>query len=136
LIYDLQITIYDLSGMTKQELQERFKQYAIRVAYLVLKLPYNVVSKNYADQLNRSASGAAANYRAALRAKSTADFLNKLKIVEEELDESLFFFELVQEINPTCKADIALLAKEGTELLAITVSAITTIRKKLAVKKS
>jgi len=70
---------------------------------IVLKLPYNIVNKNYSDQLNRSASSSAANYRAALRGKSTADFLNKLKIVEEELDESLFFFELIEIINPGLK---------------------------------
>ena len=70
--------------MNKYELKERFKQYAINVAFLVLKLPYNIVNKNYSDQLNRSASGAAANYSASLRAKSTPDFINKLKIVEEE----------------------------------------------------
>lgn len=77
--------------MTKAELRERFKKYAIAVARFVLKLPYNIVNKNYADQLNRSASSAAANYSASLRAKSVADFINKFKIVEEELDESLFF---------------------------------------------
>ena len=80
--------------MTKEALKERFRQYAINVARFVLKLPYNLVNKNYADQLNRSASSAAANYRASLRAKSTADFIDKFKIVEEELDESLFFLSL------------------------------------------
>ena len=62
--------------MTKAQLRERFKQYAIVVARFVLKLPYNVVNKNYADQLNRSASSSAANYSASLRAKSSADFIN------------------------------------------------------------
>lgn len=78
--------------MTKEVLKERLKKYAIETAFLVLKLPYHIVNKNYSDQLNRSASSAAANYQAALRGKSAADFLNKLKIVEEELDETLFFF--------------------------------------------
>jgi four helix bundle protein len=116
--------------MNKHELSERFKQYAIKVAFFVLKLPYNIVNKNYSDQLNRSASGAAANYRAAIRAKSTADFLNKLKIVEEELDESLFFFELVEIINPSVKDEISILHVEGNELLSIVVASIRTIRNK------
>ena len=116
--------------MTKQELRERFKQYAIKVAFFVLKLPYTIVNKNYADQLNRSASGAAANYSASLRAKSNADFLNKFKIVEEELDESLFFFELVETLNPTFKSDITILYKEGNELLSIIVASLNTLRKK------
>lgn len=122
--------------MDKHELKERFKQYAIKVAFLVLKLPYNAVNKNYSDQVNRAASSSAANYRAALRAKSTADFLNKLKIVEEELDESLFFFELIEIINPSFKNEISVLYCEGNELLSIIVSSITTIRNKQPVKKS
>jgi four helix bundle protein len=122
--------------MNKQELMERFKQYALAVARLVLKLPYNIVNKNYSDQLNRSASGAAANYRAALRGKSTADFLNKFKIVEEELDETLFFEELIEAMNPAFKDEITVLHKEGSELLAIIVSSINTIRLKQKNNKS
>lgn len=122
--------------MTKQELQQRFKEYAIKTAFLVLKLPYNIVNKNYSDQLNRAASSSAANYRAALRAKPTADFLNKLKIVEEELDEALFFLELIEVINPTFKSKIAELSKEADELLSIIVSSITTIRNKHPMNKS
>ena len=116
--------------MTKAQLRERFKQYAIVVARCVLKLPYNVVNKNYADQLNRSASSSAANYSASLRAKSSADFINKFKIVEEELDESLFFFELVEANNPTLSEEIKILSKEGNELLSIIVSSLKTLRLK------
>ena len=116
--------------MTKEQLKERFKQYAISVAFFVLKLPYNVVNKNYSDQLNRAASGAAANYRASLRAKSNPDFINKFKIVEEELDESLFFLELIEIINPEFKTHIGSLYSEGNELLSIIVSALKTLRQK------
>ena len=120
--------------MTKKELLERFKQYAINVAFFVLKLPYNIVNKNYSDQLNRSASSAAANYRASLRAKSNPDFLNRFKIVEEELDESLFFFELIEEINPSFKKEISPLSKEGNELLSIIVASLKTLRIKQSQK--
>lgn len=116
--------------MTKEILKESLKQYAIKTAFLILRLPYNIVNKNYSDQLNRSASSAAANYRAALRGKSAADFLNKLKIVEEELDETLFFFEMIEEINPSFKEDIQPLYKEGNELLSIIVASIITLRNK------
>ncbi|MFL5789306.1 MAG: four helix bundle protein [Flavisolibacter sp.] len=122
--------------MTKYELKERFKKYAINVAFFVLKLPYNIVNKNYSDQLNRSASGAAANYSAALRAKSAPDFLNKLKIVEEELDESVFFFELIEAVNPKEGLKIKELRKEGTELLAIIIKSITTLRSKQIVNRN
>jgi four helix bundle protein len=113
--------------MTKDQLKERFKQYAISVAFFVLKLPYNVVNKNYSDHLNRAAS---ANYRASLRAKSNPDFINKFKIVEEELDESLFFLELIEIINPEFKTHIGSLYSEGNELLSIIVSALKTLRQK------
>jgi len=116
--------------MTKTELRNRFKQYAIAVARFVLKLPFNSVNKNCADQLSRSASSAAANYSASLRAKSPADFINKFKIVEEELDESLFFFELTEAINPNFTEEINTLSKEGTELLSIIVSSLKTLRSK------
>lgn len=116
--------------MTKSELRERFKQYAIAVARFVLKLPFNTVNKNYADQLTRSASSSAANYSASLRAKSPADFINKFKIVEEELDESLFFFELTEAINPAYSEEIKKLSKEGNELLSIIVSSLKTLRTK------
>ena len=135
-IGDLRFTIYDVrfkgefDAMNKYELKERFKQNAIKTAFFVMKLPFNIVNKNYSDQLNRSASGAGANYSAALRGKSTADFLNKLKIVEEELDESLFFLELIEAVNPALKDEIAILTKEKSELLAIIVSTIKTLRSK------
>ena len=116
--------------MTKEELKNRTKHYALSVARLVLKLPYNIVNKNYADQCNRSASSSAANYRAALRAKSNADFINKFKIVEEELDESIFFLEMIEELNPTLKKEIGTLHKEANELLSIIVASLNTLRKK------
>jgi four helix bundle protein len=57
------------------------------------------LNRNYTSQIIRSSSSLGANYRAVRRAKSTADFINKLKIVEEKLDESLFFLELLEEFN-------------------------------------
>ncbi|MGI8951493.1 MAG: four helix bundle protein [Chitinophagaceae bacterium] len=115
--------------MTKEELKKRLKQYALSVARLVLKLPYNTVNKNYSDQCNRAASSAAANYRAACRAKSNADFINKLKIVEEELDESLFFEEMIEYINSTFSEEIQTIYKEGNELLSIIVASLNTLRR-------
>ncbi len=114
--------------MTKQELSERLKQFTIGVGRLTLLLPYNNLNKNYSNQIIRCSSSSAANYRAALRGKSTADFINKLKIVEEELDESLFFLELIQEFNPEFDQKIVALHKEGNELLSIIVASLKTLR--------
>ena len=107
---------------------QRTKNYAISNAKLVLSISSNVVNRNYADQC-RSASSTGANYRAACRAKSKADFINKLKIVEEELDETLFFLELLVELNIELKEKVTPIYKEGNELLSIIVAAINTLRK-------
>ncbi|WP_316832913.1 four helix bundle protein [Pedobacter aquatilis] len=122
--------------MNSELLKNRTKAFSIAVASLINKLPVNIVNKNYANQLIRSSSSVGANYRAACRAKSTADFLNKLKIVEEELDESMFFLELLEEFNIQMKDDILSNWKEGNELLAIVVASIITVRKKEQDRKS
>ncbi|MFD0792937.1 four helix bundle protein [Mucilaginibacter litoreus] len=116
--------------MNKQDMLSRTKQYAIANAKLILGISMNVVNRNYCDQLARSASSTGANYRAACRAKSKADFINKLKIVEEELDESMFFLELLVELNAELKEKITPIYKEGNELLSIIVAAINTLRSK------
>lgn len=100
------------------------------MALLINELPKNTINVPYCNQLIRSSSSAGANYRAACRAKSTADFINKLKIVEEELDESVYFLELLHYFNPVIKDRFTLLMKEGNELLAITVASLKTSRKK------
>ncbi len=82
--------------MNSETLKQRTKAYSISIAKLISNLPYNVINKNYSNQLVRCSSSVGANYRAACRAKSTADFINKLKIVEEELDETMFFLELLK----------------------------------------
>lgn len=81
--------------MSIEKLKQRYKDFAIKVAELIRELPVNNINNPYCNQLIRSSSSAAANYRAACRGKSTSDFINKLKIVEEELDEAIFFLELL-----------------------------------------
>lgn len=113
-----------------QDLKKRHKQFAIDVAELLLQLPKSTVNNAYSNQLIRSSSSPGTNYRAACRAKSTADFINKLKIVEEELDESMYFLELLHHFNPDLRQGINPLVKESEELLAITISSIKTVRNK------
>ena len=69
------------------------------------------------------------NYRATRRAKSKADFINKFKIVEKETDEALYFLELIVEFNKDKRSKIALLYKEGEEILKIIVASLKTLRK-------
>ena len=93
-------------------MMNRTKQFAIDCGHLILSLPNNIINNAYSAQLIKSGSSVGANYRATRRAKSNADFINKFKIVEEEIDESLFFLELIVEFNKDLRNKIAILFKE------------------------
>ncbi len=84
---------------------KRTKQFAVDCGHLILSLDPNPVNRAYSAQLIRSSSSVGANYRATRRAKSIADFINKFKIVEEELNESLFFMELFVEFKKRQKRE-------------------------------
>jgi len=103
-------------------------QFAINVGLLIQQLPKSTINAAYSNQLVRCSSSPGANYRAACRGKSTADFVNKLKIVEEELDESIYFLELLEYFIPDFRSAIEKLIKEGNKLLAITVTSIKNTR--------
>jgi four helix bundle protein len=81
----------------KQELLGRTKQFALRIIKLVNALPNTLVGRKIGDQLLRSGTSVGANYRAACRGRSKAEFIAKLGVVEEEADESAFWMELIME---------------------------------------
>ena len=114
--------------MNAEEMKLRTKQYAISIGHLISELDKNDLNRNYMNQLIRCSSSVAANYRAVRRAKSKADFLSKLKIVEEELDESLFFLEMLLEFNQAKKEKIITIHSEGEQLLRIIVATINAVR--------
>lgn len=114
-----------------QDLKQRTFNNAVTVWKLILDLPYSTVNKEYFRQFVRCSSFVGTNYRAARRAKSDADFINKLKIVEEESDESVYFLELLREFNASFKDRITELILEGTEILKIIVSSINTTRARI-----
>jgi four helix bundle protein len=116
--------------MDKDTMKKRTKQFAIDCGHLINSLPQSDLNRNYSNQLIRSSGSVAANYRAAIRAKSTADFINKLKIVEEEQDESLLWLELLAEFNKEKREKFISIYKEGEELLKIIVASIKTSRNK------
>ena len=116
----------EIKAMDKTEFKKRTKTFAINIGRFCLSLPYSKVVRHYEDQIIRSSASVGANYRAACRAKSKADFINKLRIVEEEADESLYFLELILEFHPAKKEEVITLHKEGNELLAMIVSSINT----------
>lgn len=114
--------------MDSEEMKRRTKLFAINVAKLSQKLPDTQINKAYKGQIIRSSSSVGANYRASRRAKSKSDFINKLKIVEEELDESLFFLEMLIEFNKPFEGEMNELYTEGETLLKIIVSSIISSR--------
>ncbi|WP_116768949.1 four helix bundle protein [Maribacter litoralis] len=109
-----------------QDLKKRTKQFAVDCWLFCKQVPRSRELDAWVRQLIRSSSSVGANYRASQRAKSTADFINKLKIVEEEIDESAYWLELFLEVNSERKEEITILHKEAKELLAIIVASIKT----------
>jgi four helix bundle protein len=114
--------------MTADELKLRTKTYANRVVKLCSALPNNWVAQTLGRQLLRSGTSVGANYRAVCRAKSKLDFINKLRIVEEECDESLFWMELLVDNEIVALSRLRNLMKEGSQILAIIVSSAKTAR--------
>ncbi len=112
--------------MDKVQLQNRTKSFAIRVFKLAEKLPKSKGAEVITYQLIKASSSVAANYRAVCRAKSKADFINKLKIVEEESDESLFWLEFISDLELIHKKLLKNLIKEADELLSIFNAALKT----------
>jgi len=105
--------------MNKTELQDRTKNFALRVLRLTDRLPNTVGGRALANQLARSATSISANYRAACRARSHAEFSSKLGTVAEEADESLHWLELIRDGSFVPEKRIASLLAEADELTAI-----------------
>ncbi len=105
--------------MNKEELKRRTKQFALVIIKLVEELPHNRSGNAIANQLIRSGTSVAANYRSACRARSNADFISKITVVEEESDETLFWLELISESNMIEKTNLEPLLIEANELTAI-----------------
>lgn len=116
--------------MTQQEMKERTKRFALRIIKLVDTLPSTTSSQVIGKQLLRSGTSVGANYRSACRANSTADFIFKLAIVEEEADESIYWMELLVEANLVKGSLLVSLMSEANEIVAIVVSSIKTSKRK------
>ena len=112
-------------------MKKRTFDFAVSVAKTIEHLPNTIVNRAYFNQIVRSSSSVGANYRASQRAKSARDFINKLKIVEEETDETIYFLQLLAELNKEKMNLIEPLVNEGFEILKIIVASINTARTKL-----
>ena len=116
--------------MNADDFKNRTKAYALRVVRFFEALPKDVTSSVLGRQLLRSGTSVGANYRAACRAKSRADFISKMENVEEECDESLYWMELLVESGRIKQALVNDLTKEGNEILALVVASINTARER------
>ncbi|MBP2832622.1 four helix bundle protein [Aquimarina sp. U1-2] len=111
-----------------KDMKLRTKKFAIDCWKLCSQLPKSREYNNLVFQLLKSSSSVGANWRASQRPKSNADFINKLKIVEEEADESCFWLEVLIEITDREVSEANRLLKEADELLRITVASINTVK--------
>ncbi len=114
--------------MTEAQMKDRTKQFALRVMKLVDALPKTTGGRALGGQLVRSGTSVAANYRAACRARSVADFANKISIVEEEADESSLWMELIMESGLIQRGKVAELHDESEQLVAMMVASRKTAR--------
>lgn len=108
--------------MTEDELKRRTKQFALRILKLISALPKTTAGRTIGSQLARSGTSVPANYRAACRGRSKAEFISKLGVVEEEADESAFWLELIIEGGLLKKELVEPLWCEANELVAIMTS--------------
>jgi four helix bundle protein len=115
--------------MTTEELKQRTFKFGLRVVNAVEALPKTETAKILGRQLLRSGTSVGANYRAAARARSRADFVAKLGVVEEECDESAYWIEMIIARNLLKKGRLNRLLIEANELLAIIVASIKTARR-------
>jgi len=116
--------------------QKRTKELALRIIRLVRALPTEPEADVIGRQLLRCGTSVGANYRAACRAKSPADMINKLKIVEEEADETLYWLELLTEAEVMPAARLQDLIQETDEIVAMTVASLNTLRSRTTNRQS
>lgn len=106
-------------GIDAEALKQRTREFALQVFKLVDALPRSKSVEIIGNQLARAASSIGANYRAACRGRSKADFISKIGIVEEEADETQYWLELLMDMGKTNQQEIITLLEEAKELKAI-----------------
>ncbi len=116
--------------MDEQDLKERTKQFALQVMKLVDSLPSTDSGRAIANQLVRAGTSVGANYRAAYRGRSKAEFASKLGTVLEESDECCFWMELIMDGQLLPSSQVEPLRQEANELTAILVASMRTVKRK------
>lgn len=119
-----------------KQLQDRTKKFALRIIKTFVRLPRDEASRIIGRQFLRSGTSIAANYRAACRARSTADFISKISVVTEEVDETFFRFELLAESELIERKLVGPLMKECEELLKIFSASFATAKRNRQITQS
>ena len=112
--------------MNQIEFKRRTKQLGLAVIRMTEKFPETRLAWVVKDQILRSALSVGANYRAVCRAKSDKDFINKMRIVEEEADETAYWLEIIEESDLLKSDGLRELKREVNELVAMVVASIRT----------
>ena len=121
--------------MNKEELRERMTDFAVRIVKMVDAMPTTVSGLAISRQIIRSGTSPSANYRAACLAKSDRDFINKLKMVEEELDETCHWLDIIMRSQMMKEARLKPLCQESSELLNIIAKSIVTTKTRMNADK-
>ena len=114
--------------MTPEEMKQRTKAFALRCVKLAASFPNSAVGDIIGRQLIKAGTSVASNYRASCAGRSHADFLNKLGIVEEEADESVFWIDFAADAGLTQRTLVNDLIVEGQEILAIVIASQKTAK--------
>ena len=112
----------------KTDLKKRTKAFALRIIRLYASLPNSTAAQVLGKQVLRSGTSVGAHYREAHRARSTAEFISKLEVAVQELDETFYWLELLEEGTIVSSASLTNLKAEAEELIAIFVSSVRTAK--------
>ncbi len=116
--------------MGKEDLRKRTKEFALEIISLCLGLPKHPQVQIVGNQLLRSGTSVGANYREGYRARSAQEFISKLGVCLQELEETIYWIELLEEGRLVPSEQLSKVKKETDELTAIFVSSIKTMKSK------
>jgi four helix bundle protein len=122
--------------MNEDDLKKRTKQFALKILKLIAIIPSTIEGRVIANQLTKSGTSVGANYRAACKARSRAEFIAKIGVVEEEADECIYWLELVIEAKLSKKELVEPLLKEAGEIVAIMASSRKSATKNRTLERS
>jgi len=117
--------------MNEKDLKKRTKQFGLRIIKLVEALPKTQTARVIGNQLLRSGTSVGANYRAACRGRSKAEFIAKVGISIEEADKSMYWIEMLTEAGIMPEEKVSALHKEADEIIAILTASVKTARRNL-----